>query len=143
MASRNDPYGAFNFLVEIGGTTVAGFTECSGISAETDVIEYREGSEPSRVRKLAGLTKYANIVLKRGFTTNRELWNWRKQIIDGDIDRRPVSIILLDQARSPVVRFNLHDAWPCKWEGPNLKAKASEVAIETLEITYERLEVES
>ncbi|MFN0178079.1 MAG: phage tail protein [Gemmatimonadales bacterium] len=140
--ARNDPYGAFNFLVEIDGVVQAGFAECSGLSSETDVIEYREGTEPTRFRKLPGLTKYANLVLKRGLTKNRDLWNWRKRIVDGQLDRRAVSVIVLDEARVPVVRFYLSEAWPCKWTGPNLSAKASEVSIETLELTFEGLEVE-
>jgi phage tail-like protein len=140
--ARNDPYGAFNFLVEIDGVVQAGFAECSGLSSETDVIDYREGNEPTRFRKLPGLTKYANLVLKRGLTKNRDLWNWRKKIVDGQLDRRAVSVTLLDEARVPVVRFNLSDAWPCKWTGPNLSARANEVSIETLELTFEGLEVE-
>ncbi|MEO8449433.1 MAG: phage tail protein [Gemmatimonadota bacterium] len=144
MPPRNDPYAAFNFLVEIDGVTAAAFTECSGIATETDVIEYREGADKqARVRKLPGLTKFTNIVLKRGITTNQELWNWRKEIMDGLIDRRSVVIALLDGARNTVLRFQLHEAWPCKWEGPHLKAKNSEVAIETLELAYEGLDVES
>lgn len=72
-ASRNDPYRTFNFLVEIDGVTAAGFSECSGLSTETEVIEYREGSDRGGVRKLSGLTKYSNIVLKRGITASRDL----------------------------------------------------------------------
>lgn len=140
---RNDPYGAYNFLVEIDGVTRAGFTECSGLSSETDVIEYREGAEPARLRKLPGLTKYANLTLKRGVTSNRDLWEWRKAIVDGQLDRRAVSVILLDQARQEVLRINLRDAWPCKWEGPTLRSSGSEVAIETLELTHEGLTVET
>ncbi len=70
MASgaRNDPYGQFNFLIEIDGITRAGFSEVSGLTTDTNVIEYREGDEVTTVRKLAGLIKYTNIVLKRGYT---------------------------------------------------------------------------
>jgi phage tail-like protein len=73
-ANRNDPYKAFNFLVEIDGIQVAGFTECTGLSTETDIIEYREGSERGGLRKIPGLTKFSNITLKRGLTQNRDLW---------------------------------------------------------------------
>jgi phage tail-like protein len=68
QAGRADPYVGFNFVVEIDGIQLAGFSECSGLSAETAVIEYREGNEPARARKLPGLTKYTEIVLKRGLT---------------------------------------------------------------------------
>jgi phage tail-like protein len=141
MPPRNDPYKAFNFIVEINGISSAGFAECCGLSTETDVIEYREGGD-STVRKLPGLNKYTNITLKRGMTSNRDLWNWRKKIIDGDIDRRNGAIVLLDDDRTEVARFKFRAGWPCKWEGPHLNAKASEVAIETLEIAHEGLELD-
>ena len=140
--ARNDPYGAFNFLVEIDGVTAGGFSECSGLSTETDVIEYREGGDRGGVRKLPGLTKYSNIVLKRGITTSRDLWNWRRVVINGGIDRRSGRIVLLGEDRNPVANFRFIEGWPSKWEGPKLNAKANEVAIETLEIAHEGLEFE-
>jgi phage tail-like protein len=141
-ASRNDPYGAFNFLVEIDGVAAAGFSECSGLSTETEVIEYREGGDRSGVRKLPGLTKYSAIILKRGITANRDLWNWRKSVIDGVTDRRSGRIVILGEDRNPVATIRFFEGWPSKWEGPKLNAKSSEVAIETLEITHEGLEFE-
>jgi phage tail-like protein len=139
---RNDPYGTFNFVVEIEGIAVAGFSECSGLTAETEVIEYREGNEAAGVRKLAGLTKFAAITLKRGITKDRDLWNWYKNIINGNTDRRNGSSVLLGNDRSPVARWNFTNGWPAKWEGPHLKAKGNEVAIETLEIEHEGFEYE-
>ena len=141
--ARRDPYKGFNFLVEIDGTAVAGFSECSGLTTQTDVIEYREGADKrNSVRKLPGLTHYGPLVLKRGLTQDKSLWNWRKSIIDGVIDRRNVSIVLLDDARQPLLSFKIADGWPSKWEGPAFNAKASEVAIETLEIVHEGLDLE-
>lgn len=141
MAPRDDPYKAFNFLVEIDGIAVAAFSEVSGLESETEVIEYRVGSEKTNtVRKLPGLTKYANIVLRRGVTQDADLWNWRKSIVDGEIDRRNGSIILLDDKRTEVVRWHFRDGWICKWEGPTLNARANEVAIESIEIAHEGLE---
>jgi phage tail-like protein len=137
---RNDPYKAFNFLVEIDGIAHAVFSEVTGLESETAVIEYRAGGE-NVVRKLPGLTKFANITLKRGITQDAELWNWRKSIVDGDIDRRNGSIVLLDDKRSPVLRWNFRNGWICKWEGPALSAKSNEVAIETMEIAHEGLEL--
>ena len=99
---------------------------------------------PTRRRaKLPGLTKYANIVLKRGLTRDLSLWNWRKAVVNGKPDRRSGTIILLDEAGQPVLRWNFVRGWPAKWEGPALNAKANEVAIETLEIAHEGLELEA
>jgi len=139
---RRDPYANFNFLVEIDGSTVGGFTECSGLVAETAVIEYREGSDRAGVRKLPGLTRYSNVVLKRGVTTSRELFEWHRRIAEGELDRRTVVLSLLDESRNVVLRARLRDAWPCKWEGPVLHAKGNEVAIESLELTHEGLELD-
>jgi phage tail-like protein len=139
--SRNDPYTSFNFLVEIDGVTVGGFSECSGLTAETDHIDYRTGAEEATVRKLPGLHKYPNIVLKRGFTASKELWEWRKKVINGRTDRRSGSITLLDEARKPALEWKFRDGWPSKWDGPTLNGKNNEVAIEALEICHEGVEL--
>ncbi|HWA72758.1 MAG TPA: phage tail protein [Polyangiaceae bacterium] len=139
---RIDPYGQFNFLVEIDGVIQAGFSEVSGLSTDTNIIEYREGGEQQgTARKLPGLMKYANIVLKRGYTAEKKLWDWRKKVIDGKTSRASGSIILLDEARQPALRWNFREGWPSKWEGPPLNGKTSEVAIETMEIAHEGLEL--
>jgi phage tail-like protein len=138
---RNDPAPGFNFLVQI--LTVAGFSECSGLSSETDVVEYREGADPTlTVRKLPGLTRYSPVVLKRGITTNRELWDWRQTVIDGHLVRRAVAITLLGEAGAPVARWTLREAWPSKWEAPHFRARANEVAIEALELVHEGIHLE-
>jgi len=138
---RDDPYKAFNFLVEIDGVGQAAFSEVGGLESETAVIEYRVGGEKVNwVRKLPGLTKFGNIVLRRGVTQNADLWNWRMSIVEGVIDRRNGSIVLLDDKRTEVVRWQFRNGWICKWEGPTLNAKANEVAIETIEIAHEGLE---
>lgn len=140
--TRSDPYGAFNFLVEIDSVTVAGFSECSGLSSQTTVIEYREGSDNGGVRKMPGITKYANIVLKRGMSTNRDLWQWHRTTAAGALSRRAGRITLLDEARAPVASFRFVEGWIARWEGPTLKASGNEVAIETLEIAHEGLDLE-
>ena len=137
--ARDDPYKAFNFLVEIDGIAVAAFSEVSGLVSETDVIEYRAGGKTNTLRKLPGLTKYANLVLRRGVTQDAELWNWRKTVEQGTVDRRNGSIVLLDDDRSPVVRWNFLNGWIAKWVGPDLNAKGNDVAIETIEIAHEGL----
>lgn len=140
--ARDDPYSAFNFVVEIDNMAVAGFSECSGLTTETDPIEYRNGDEDITVRKLPGLRKYTNISLKRGFTDNKALWQWRKTVIEGKTERKSGSIVLRNEAREEALRYNFREGWPSKWEGPTLNAKNNEVAIETLEICHEHLELE-
>src|SRR5262245_15343000 len=141
-ADRNDPYSAFNFLVTIDGVvSQAGFSEVSGLSMETDVIEYRTGSEDTTVRKLPGLKKFANIVLKRGVTPDTKLWEWRKQVLDGKTQRQSGSITLLDEARKPAVEWAFREAWPRKLDGPTFNGKTNEVAIETLELAVESVQV--
>lgn len=140
---RNDPLGQFNFLIEIDGVVKGGFSEASGLTTDTNVVEYREGQEQSlTTRKLPGLMKYNNIVLKRGWTRDRSLWEWRRKVIEGKTQRASGAIVLLDEARNEALRWNFTEAWPSKWEGPSLNAKTSEVAIETLEIAHEGLTLE-
>jgi phage tail-like protein len=142
MAQRTDPLAQFNFLIEIDGVVKGGFSECSGLTTDTNTIDYREGNEKQlTARRLPGLMKYTNIVLKRGYTNDKSLWTWRKKVIDGQIQRTHGSIILLDEARNPVLTWNFREGWPAKWEGPGLNGKTSEVAIETLEICHEGLEL--
>lgn len=141
-ATRTDPFLAENFIVEIDGITSASFSEVSGLDTSTDVIEYREGTDKGdSVRKLPGLNKFTNITLKRGMTQDLSLWNWMQTVLTGNVQRTSVSILLLDRADNPVMRWNLTNAWPCKWSGPVLKAECNEVAIETLEICHEGLTV--
>ena len=109
-----DPYASYNFLLEIEGVSQAGFSECTGLNIENTPIEYRDGNEDITPRKLPGLMKYGNVTLKRGITQSTELVTWLKTVMDGDISRRGVSIILLDEKRQEVVRWNLREAWACK-----------------------------
>lgn len=143
VGERNDPYGQYNFIIEIDGIQAAGFSECSGLTTDTDTMDYREGADQYlHVRKLSGLRKYTNVVLKRGYTKDDELWKWRKDIINGKVERKSGSITLLDEQRKEVLRWNFREGWITKWEGPGLNAKTSDVAIESLEIVHEGLEME-
>lgn len=145
---RNDPYPAGNFEVTIMGISDDGkavkgsFAEVSGLEVEIDVIEYRTGSEDITVRKIPGLKKFTNITLKRGIIGDPTFWNWVKAALNGQVIRADGTITLLDEKRQPVVVWKFRRAWPCKWEGPCLHAKESEVAIETLELCHEGLEME-
>jgi phage tail-like protein len=141
---RVDPFRGFNFRIELGGTAVAAFREASGLSFTIDPVEYREGTDTElHVRKLFGLRKYANIVLKRGITANRDLWNWYRTIVGGVADRRSGAIVLQDEERNDVARWTFVEGWICKWEGPTMNATANEVAIETIEICVERVDLAS
>ena len=119
---RNDPYRKFNFIVEIDGIASSGFSSVDGLESANEVVDYREGHEMITVRKLPGLTKFSNITLKRGFTNNRDLWEWRKKVLDGATERRNGSIVVLNEAREQVFRLNFREAWPCRWKIGGLDA---------------------
>lgn len=140
VGTRKDPYRTYNFLVEIDGITRAGFRECSGADTSNDAIDYREGDELLTTRKVPGLTKYTNITLKWGMTDDHELWDWRKKAMEGKVERKNGSIILLDDTGSEKVRWNFRNAWPTKWTGPSFNATGNDIAIETLEIVHEGLD---
>ncbi|ASS75499.1 phage tail protein [Tumebacillus algifaecis] len=138
MSDRKDPYRKFRFKVEYDGIVSAGFSEVSGYDASVDVVEYREGTEVTTPRKLPGLTKYGNITLKRGMTDNMELFNWIFQYIEkGEIVRKSITITVMDETGAEAAAFQIINAWPMKYSGPDLNATASEVTIESLEIAHE------
>jgi phage tail-like protein len=138
MSSRQDPLGSFNFTVEIDATTISGFSEVSGLDAQVEVIEYREGSDPTP-RKLPGIQKYSHLVLKRGITADLTLWKWMQSVLAGNPDRRNISIVLLNEHRDPVARWNVLRAWPTKYSAPTLSATGNDVSVETLELAHEGL----
>lgn len=140
---RDNPYANFNFVVEIDGVESGGFSEVDLPSGEIEVIEYREGSDKvSSARKLPGRVTYPNVVLRRGVAGGLELFDWWKSVRDGTLDRRNVAIVLLDEARNPVQRWLLRNAWPAKLDYSRLEGLGNEVAIETLELTHEGFETE-
>jgi phage tail-like protein len=139
--TRVDPFSVLNFRLEIDGMRAAAFSECSGLSSEVDVVEYRSGGDAGLTRKLPGIRKFSNITLKRGITKDRELWDWYKTVLDGAVKRRNGSVVLMDEAGNDVLRWNFRQGWPRKIEGPALNAASSEVAIETIEIAHEGLEL--
>jgi phage tail-like protein len=144
MAERMDPYAGYNFRVEIDGITRAGFKSCSGLDTSQNANPYREGTDRGlTMRKIPGLVTYTDVTLSRGITSDSELWEWRKRAATGRVDRRNMSIVLMDDTGKDVIRWNLRNCWPTKWTGPSMDATSEEVAIETLEITHEGLEVDS
>lgn len=134
---RKDPLRNFRFRLEIDGIQQAGFSEATVPDTSTDVIEYREGNETTTARKLPGLNKYGNISLKWGTTDSLDLYTWRKQIIDGNTQRKNIAIIVLDEAGNDKARFEFANAWPSKYDPADLNATGNAVAIETLEIVHE------
>lgn len=137
---RKDPNSQFKFLLEVDGMKAA-FSEVSGLASEGNAGGYRAGDQlhPAK-RKLPGLRKYGTITLKRGWTKDQALWDWGKKVTEGRTKRLSGSIVQLDEARQPVMRWKFQAGLPNKWVGPDLNAKGNEVAIETLEITHEGVE---
>lgn len=140
LGPRVDPFANFNFRVEIDGITRAAFHEVSGFDSTVDVIEHREGGDNISPRKLPGMTKHSNIVLKWGLTADTELYDWHRDVVKGNVTRKNGSIVLLDRAGQEQVRWNFFDAWPTKWDGPDFNAEGNDVSIETLELAHERIE---
>jgi phage tail-like protein len=140
---RRDPYRSFNFQLVIDNVPLGAFSECSGLTAEGDAVDYREGTDLiPNVRKLVGLRKYSNITLKRGYTQDTSLWTWFNNIVNGLPDRRDVTIVLLNEQRQPVLRWHAENAWINKIEAPMFKASGNEVAMESVELVHEGLSIE-
>jgi len=143
MAKRRDPFGNYNFMVELDGLTRAGFKEASGLESSVDSHDYREGTDPGNIaRKLPGQRKASSISLKRGLTDDRALWDWHNQAASGNLVRHTISIVLRDETGAEKIRWNIKNAWPTKWTGPTLDAGSSESAIESLELVHEGIEVQ-
>lgn len=141
------PYPAFNFVVSItnvdDGKTVSGaFSEVSGLQVEITPIEYRDGMDDTTVRKIRGQKKFQNLTFKRGITGHHGFWDWIKQGMDGDAHRQQGHVALLNEDRAEVMRWKFERAWPVKYTGPSLNAKNNEIALETLEIAIENLEID-
>jgi len=135
-----DYFPMHNFKVEIDGVIQAGFKEVSGIESEVEVIEYKDGDDMT-VRKRPGRVKVGNLVLKRGFIADPKLREWYEKVVKGVTERKSISIIVLDRAGQEVKRYNLFEAWPCKWKAPVLDSKGDTHTVEEVEIAYERVEV--
>src|SRR6266545_3132038 len=137
LGVRNDPYAAFNFLVEIEGLITGGFSEVSGLQVETVVQEYQEGGQNEYVHKLPGPARYpSNLVLKRGLTDIETFWGWHRKVIAGTIERKNGTIYLLDRQGLPAMWWDFKEAYPVKWSGPDLRADSNAVAVETIELVH-------
>lgn len=148
---RDNPYGAFNFLVSLGGdqgdgalgAIVGGFADVSGLGTDVSYSEYRNGNEKfNTVRKVPNTYKVEDVTLKRGVVGSLDMFTWLKSYMEGTADVRQVKITLLDEARNPVLTYRLRNAQPKKYTGPTLAAKGGgEVAMEELTLVCEGVEV--
>ncbi|MDR1669894.1 MAG: phage tail protein [Oscillospiraceae bacterium] len=133
------PFTRFKYKVDFGGSE-AGFSEITGFDASIDIVEYREGNmTPPTPIKLPGLRKYSNIVFKWGLTSSMDAYNWMSPSFETDIERKTVSVTLLNENGEEVATWQIVQAWPVKYTGPEFNATSSEVAIEQLELAHEGL----
>ncbi len=151
---RVDPLPAFRFLVALVDTSspvaalgslaslaLGGFTECTGLESTVETAEYREGGLNDRLHRFASQTAPTNIVLRRGVGLGEDLWLWHEGFVRGEGVRKDGLVILQDQLGVPIKMWSFSKGIPIKWTGPALHAQQSEVAIETLEIAHEKLEL--
>lgn len=132
------PFKKYKYRVEIEGMEQAGFSEVSGFDATVDVIEYRQGDDQVNSSvKLPGLTKYGNVTLKWGMSESTQFYEWVINTSNGQIERKTVTIILLDDEGNDKATWQMINAWPTKYSAPDFNASSSEVAFESIEIVHE------
>lgn len=141
MPNRREFDHLFNgrFKIEIEGVTQGAFTECGGIEAHVDVVQFNDGSD-LRTRKRPGRPGVSNIVLKRGVVNTTELWDWFKAVLEGKVERKAGSVIVCDDAGGEIYRYNFFEAWPCRWKSLELRADKPGSLVEELEIVVEAVE---
>jgi phage tail-like protein len=136
-----DPFRAYNFKLSIMGVTEGHFTECTNIAIKVEALKYREGGTQQLVHRLPGPVEYADITLRYGLTNSTQLWKWFMTAVEGKVERKNVSIILMDSdGITEVMRWDLINAWPSAWRGAMLDAMGHEIAIESLTIVFESLQ---
>lgn len=138
------PIPKFHFQVEWGGSKI-GFTEVSGLDVEREVIEYRDGSSKEYSKlKMPGLTKFSNLTLKRGsFKKDNDFYNWWISNKLETVERRDITISLLNEEHTPIITWKVKNAWPSKIQPTDLKSDDNSIAIETMEIVHEGLTIEN
>jgi phage tail-like protein len=139
MRRGHDHVGNYNFIVEIDGISAGAFKQVDGLGAKVAVIEYQDGHDMIR-RKRPGLTTYEDITLKRGYVEDQSLYKWFMAVAEGKVQRKSVSIILLNNHGDEVVRYNLYEAWPNSWKGFSLDGKADDVSVEEITFCVEKWE---
>jgi len=140
----SSPLPTHHFLVEWSGTRI-GFSEVSGLGYEVEVIEYRDGASPEySAVKMPGQKKFSDVTLKRGICAgDNEFAEWLETISMNTVEKRDVTISLLNNEHEPVVVWKLKEAWPVKIVGPTLDATSNEVGIEELVIAHEGLRIQN
>lgn len=141
LGVRLNPYFAYNFLVELEGLIVGGFTEVAGLESELQTETYEEGGQNDFVHKFPTRTTYPNLVLSKGLTDIYALWDWYNDATQGKVIRRNGTIMLLDHMRLPVMWWNFKDAYPVKWSGPQFNSKSEEVAVERIDLVHRGISV--
>lgn len=139
--SLQDPHIVHHFALEVQGLVSATFSECSGLDTSNEVIEHIENDQTGaqKITKLVGRLKWGDITLKRGVTDNMDLWNWRKQVIDGQIDiaRKDASILMMDAMDQQIARIDIKRCWPAGYKSSDVKSADNSVMIETVTLTHE------
>jgi phage tail-like protein len=133
---RPRPYLNFRFVVEVDSLVAGGFTEVSGLEREIETEEYDEGGVNTHTHTLRAGVTAPNLVLRRGLTDADTLWDWLRQVADGDVERKTVLVFLQDATGQATRGWAFRDAYPVRWAGPELAAENGAVAIETLELTH-------
>lgn len=134
-AQRNDPFLNYCFAIEIDNV-IQGFAEASGLQSEVQTEDFREGGLNTYAHKIVKGAAYQNLTLKRGMTTGTELWDWHRNTIRGQVERKTMRLILRDHQGNDVRRWGFKEAFPIKWVGPDLKAGENSIAFETLEFAH-------
>ena len=139
--AENDPLVTSWFGIEFQGQVKGAFRECTGLGSENEVVEYKASGEKGDfiVQKVPGRMKWNNVTLKRGITTDMDLWKWRAYVERGEIDKARThgTITMFNQEGKPIAKWDFVRAWPSKLTGPTANATNNEVGIEELEITHE------
>jgi phage tail-like protein len=139
-ATRNDPFPAFRFTITFDDLPPGGFSDCAGLQMETEVHEHMEGGVNSHSWKFATRSKQANLTLKRGIV-NKVLWDWYHDITNGTMKFRNATILVLDPSGSnQLLEFQVTQAFPVKWVGPELSAAQNNLAVEAVEFAHQGLD---
>jgi phage tail-like protein len=133
--ARPDPYLVYRFRVEIDGIEAGGFQSVSGLERQTQIEPYREGGVNDFEHQLVVKTTHPPLVLKRGLV-DPWLWSWHQEVIEGFVQRRDVTVMLLDRAGDEAWRWLCVEAFPAKWTGAELDGLSSTVATESVELVH-------
>jgi phage tail-like protein len=139
------PLPKFHVSVQLGDDKDVRFSEVTGLEADTNVVEHRQGDRTVfNPIKIPGVGPVGNVTLRKGILDkDAKFWTWFSEIKMNVISRRTVVINLLDETGAPTTVWTLHNAWPTKITGTDAKSEGNEVAVETVEIAYEKLEVKA